>query len=84
MYDENSLQKIGSNISLLRTMREINQGELAKNLNISQTHMSNIEHGRVQVTLRLLLRMANVFQCRLDDFLEMSLRFADEKGMDEE
>ncbi|WP_293719741.1 helix-turn-helix transcriptional regulator [uncultured Phascolarctobacterium sp.] len=56
MYDENNLQELGINIKLLRARYKINQYELAQALEISQTHMSNIESGRVQINLRLLLR----------------------------
>ena len=59
MYDEKSLQSIGTNIKLLRTSRKVSQQQLAKKLGISQTHMSNIEGGRVLVNLRLLMRVAN-------------------------
>lgn len=45
------------------------QQVLAKMLGISQTHMSNVEHGRVNVSLRLLLRTANIFNCTVDDIL---------------
>lgn len=31
--------------------------------------MSNIEGGRVSVNLRLLMRIANLFACRLDDII---------------
>lgn len=55
MYNEQSLQGIGSKIKLLRTLRQVNQQQLAKQLGISQTHMSNIEAGRVSVNLRLLM-----------------------------
>ena len=68
MYDENSLNGLGVNIKMFRTVNHISQGELAKQLGISQTHMSNIEHGRVLVNLRLLMRIANIFKCKLDDF----------------
>ena len=68
MYDESSLSGVGVNIKMFRTINHISQMELAKGLGISQTHMSNIEGGRVLVNLRLLMRMANIFQCRLDDF----------------
>ena len=67
-YDENSLNGLGVNIKMFRTVNHISQGELAKQLGISQTHMSNIEHGRVLVNLRLLMRIANIFKCKLDDF----------------
>ena len=52
MYDENNLQELGINIKLLRARYKINQYELAQALEISQTHMSNIESGRVQLLLR--------------------------------
>ena len=54
------------------TAGTITQMELARLLGISQTHLSNIEKGRVQISLRLLVKMANIFNCRLDDFFGMS------------
>ena len=69
MYDEKSLQGIGNNIKLLRTLHRVTQQQLAKQLGISQTHMSNLEGGRVTVNLRLLMRIANLFECRLDDII---------------
>ena len=72
MYNEQSLQGIGSKIKLLRTLRQVNQQQLAKQLGISQTHMSNIEAGRVSVNLRLLMRVANLFECKLDDIISGS------------
>ena len=69
MYNEQSLQGLGANIKLLRLQRQVSQQQLAKQLGISQTHMSNIEGGRVSVNLRLLMRIANLFACRLDDII---------------
>ena len=34
--------------------------------------MSNIEAGRVSVNLRLLMRVANLFECKLDDIISGS------------
>lgn len=48
---EKELQKIGHRIKLLRIENKISQKVLAKKLCISQTHLSNIENGRVGVTL---------------------------------
>ena len=78
MYDEKSLQSIGTNIKLLRTLRRVNQQQLAKQLGISQTHMSNIEAGRVSVNLRLLMRIANLFECKLDDIISGSFSIEEE------
>lgn len=72
MYDENSLRNIGMNIRMLRVQNKMEQQVLAKSLGISQTHMSNMECGRAQVNLRQLVRIANIFKCKLDDFLKSS------------
>ena len=72
MYDEKILQGIGNKIKQLRTLHQVNQQQLAKQLGISQTHMSNIEAGRVSVNLRLLMRVANLFECKLDDIISGS------------
>ena len=70
MYDERCLKIIGANIKLLRTCRGISQGELARALVISQTHLSNIEHNNVLVSLKLLVRSANVLGCSLEALLD--------------
>ena len=60
MYDEKILQGIGNKIKLLRTLHKISQQELSQQLGVSQTHLCNIENGRVVVNLRLLMRAANL------------------------
>ena len=45
-------KEIGKNIRLMRIRHGISQSELAQRLDVSQTHMSNLEHGRVSVSLR--------------------------------
>ena len=78
MYDEKSLQGIGNKIKLLRTLHKISQQELSQQLGVSQTHLCNIENGRVVVNLRLLMRAANLFKCKLDDII--SGTFPNEEG----
>ena len=70
MYDEKCLLRIGSNIKLLRSVRQLNQHQLAERLGISQTHLSNIEHNNVLVSLKLLVRSANVLGCSLEELLD--------------
>ena len=69
MYDESCLPRIGSNIRLLRGACQFNQQQFAERIGISQTHLSNIEHNNVQVSLKLLVRSANVLGCRLEILL---------------
>ena len=70
MYDADCLEKIGSNVKFLRTMRKLRQQDVAEKLGISQTHLSNMECGRVKFSLKQLLRLANLFDCRLECFFD--------------
>ena len=70
MYDEKCLQNIGGNIRFVRTACQISQQDMAKSIGISQTHMSNLECNRVKVSLKLLLRIANVLDCKIDQLLD--------------
>ncbi|WP_278982192.1 helix-turn-helix domain-containing protein [Phascolarctobacterium faecium] len=70
MYDESCLPRIGSNIQILRSTCLFKQQQFAERIGISQTHLSNIEHNNVQVSLKLLLRSANVLGCTLETLLD--------------
>lgn len=67
---EKELQKIGHRIKLLRIESKISQKALAKMLCISQTHLSNIENGRVGVTLLHLIKIKELFECPIEYFFE--------------
>ena len=70
MYDESCLPRIGSNIKILPSTCLFKQQQFAERIGISQTHLSNIEHNNVQVSLKLLLRSANVLGCTLETLLD--------------
>ena len=70
MYDADCLEKIGSNVKFLRTMRKLRQQDVAEKLGIRQTHLSNMECGRVKFSLKQLLRLANLFNCQLECFFD--------------
>ncbi|MDO5380137.1 MAG: helix-turn-helix transcriptional regulator [Acidaminococcaceae bacterium] len=70
VYDEQCLQNIGGNIRFLRMARQLSQQELAQRIDVSQTHLSNLERNHVNVNLKLLLRIANVLECPLEIFLD--------------
>ena len=67
MYDADCLEKIGANVKFLRTMRK---QDVAQTLGISQTHLSNMECGRVKFSRKQLLRLANLFDCQLECFFD--------------
>lgn len=68
MNDE--FKKIGKRIKIIRIERGVTQTALAKELGISQTNMSNIECGRVSVTVQNLLKLHEILHCQMSDFFK--------------
>ena len=64
------LKKIGNEIKVRRVKQGIQQTALAEMLDITQTHLSNIENGRVPGSLKLLLKLRSIFGCRLEDLVD--------------
>lgn len=56
MAKELNYKEIGLRIKTLRLKNNIYQTELAKEIGVSQTHMSNIESGRAGLTLENLVK----------------------------
>lgn len=62
-------KEIGYRIKTRRIRQGILQTEFGKMLDISQTHMSNIESGKAGVTLENLVKMVNIFDCSIDELV---------------
>ena len=54
---------IGNNIKQMRTKSQVSQQNLAKAINISQTHMSNLENGKTGVSLAIAIRISQHLKC---------------------
>ncbi|MDY4920142.1 MAG: helix-turn-helix transcriptional regulator [Phascolarctobacterium sp.] len=65
---QEEIKLIGRRIRLLRTAKNLTQTGLAKEMGISQTHLCNIECGRVPVTLPNLLRLHSLLGCSMASF----------------
>ena len=63
-------QRVGKRVKKLRRERGITQPELASYLEISQSNVSNIEIGRVLLTLPHLFKLKQLFNCPMSDFFE--------------
>ena len=63
-------KKIGKRIKIIRIERGVTQTALAKELGISQTNMSNIECGRVSVTVQNLLKLRELLHCTMAEFFK--------------
>lgn len=68
--DEMDNKKIGERIKKLRRQAGISQIELAREIEVSQTHMSNIENGNTGISLWTAVKISRVLQCSLDQLVE--------------
>lgn len=65
------LKKIGLNISYCRKLKGLTQLQLAERVNISRTHMSNIEAPNMQtsISLETLLDIADILEVPVSSLL---------------
>lgn len=65
---QDELKSIGRRIKELRMQRGMSQVQLAKEIGLSQTNLSNVERGRTGATLANLLKIRSVLKCKMADF----------------
>ena len=82
MAKELNYKEIGMRIKTMRLKNNIYQTVLAKEIGISQTHMSNIESGRAGLTLENLVKMVIIFNCSIDEIVFGKEEVKQEQGMD--
>lgn len=81
MQQENELnyKDVGARIKRLRMQAGISQIELAKAINVSQTHMSNIENGNTGISLWTAVRISRKLGCSIDNFAD-SEKYSDKQA----
>lgn len=62
-------KKIGENIRLIRMAKGTSQIKLARSLDISQTHMSNIENGNTGLSLTTAVKISRYLGCSIDELV---------------
>ncbi len=60
---------IGSNVKRFRELNNLTQAELARRVNVSQVMINRIEHNTKMPSLVLIIDIANVLNCTLDDLV---------------
>lgn len=60
---------IGKRIKIARIKADLTQERLAEAVEISPTHLSNIETGTTRVSLTAIVNLANALSVTVDDFL---------------
>ena len=64
------IKMIGNKIRLMRVSKGLSQQSLAKEIGITQAHFSNIENGRCNATIDVLLRLHDSLQTPMAAFFE--------------
>lgn len=62
-------KKIGENIRIIRMTKGTSQIKLARSLDISQTHMSNIENGNTGLSLATAIKISRYLGCSIDELV---------------
>ena len=82
MAKELNYKEIGMRIKTMRLKNNIYQTVLAKEIGVSQTHMSNIESGRAGLTLENLVKMVRIFDCSIDELVFGATEAKQEQGVE--
>lgn len=67
---------IGKRIKIARIQKDMTQEKLCERVDLSTSHMSNIETGTTKVSLTTIVNIANALSVTLDDLLCDSLTMA--------
>ena len=70
---DDTLKLVGQRIQDVRRQRGMSQTDLAEQLNISPSHMSNIETGRTNFGVDILKRITEVLQISADYLLRSNV-----------
>ena len=71
---EINYKALGKRIKIARVAQDLTQEKLSEKVNLSPTHMSNIESGTANVSLPSLVNIANALSVSVDDLLSDSIK----------
>ena len=70
---DGNLRDIGARIREARKERNLDQADLAEKLNISMSHMSDIENGRTNFSIEVFIRITEALQVSADALLRTNV-----------
>ena len=73
---------IGKRVKMQRISAKVSQTELAKELGVTQMHLSNIENGRAGLTIPNLIKLHSLLECNMSSFFVDLDEQADAKDKD--
>ena len=67
---ENEAQKLGQNLKRIRTKKDISQGDIARTLKVNKSHISNIENGKSNPTLKTIAKLAKALGVSIEELIK--------------
>ena len=64
------LEKLGKNISKIRKKKNMTQYKLAKEIFADQSNLARIEEGKVNPTVKTLLKISVALNCTVKDLVD--------------
>lgn len=63
------LKIIGKNIVKLRKLKNLTQEDLCGLAQIDRSYLSEVEHGKMNITIKSLVSIADALDCQLKDLI---------------
>lgn len=63
-------KQLGANLKRIRTKKDISQGDIARELDVSRGYISTIENGKTNPTLSTIARIAKALGVTNDELLK--------------
>ena len=67
---DNHLKKLGQKIALIRKKKKMSQYLLAKEIFTDQSNLARIEAGKVNPTVKTLLKISIALECKVKDLFD--------------
>jgi DNA-binding XRE family transcriptional regulator len=64
------LKKLGQKIVQIREKKKMTQYKLAKDILTDQSNLARIEEGKVNPTVKTLLKISSILNCKVKDLFE--------------
>jgi len=64
------LKKLGKNIALIRKKKNLSQYKLAQEILTDQSNLARIEDGKVNPTVKTLLKISSALNCKVKDLID--------------
>lgn len=65
-----SAQKFGENMKRIRLEKGMSQGDICRSLGLDRAYISNVENGKLNLTLSTMEKVAKVLDTTIDQLLK--------------